>query len=181
MNNHSKKKRLGALVALAAAAQLSACDFNVTNPGPVQDSFLDDSVAFNALVNGMGRDLADGLNYLAFHGSMVTRELFPTGGTGQFGISPENGDGRLSVEEQGTPWSSTQRARWTAEDGIRRMTETLGGGATSHPLVAKAHLWAGIREPSAGREHVPGRDRRRTRPAPRGLPPEGRGALHGRD
>jgi len=150
MKENSKRRRLGVVVALAAAVQVWACDFNVTNPGPVQDSFLDDSVAFNALVNGMGRDLADGLNYLAFHGSMVTRELFPTGGTGQFGISPENGDGELSVEEQGTPWSSTQRARWTAEDGIRRMTETLGGGATSHPLVAKAHMWAGYANRALG-------------------------------
>ncbi len=150
MKENSKGRRLGVVVALAAAVQVWACDFNVTNPGPVQDSFLDDSVAFNALVNGMGRDLADGLNYLAFHGSMVTRELFPTGGTGQFGISPENGDGALSVEEQGTPWSSTQRARWTAEDGIRRMTETLGGAATSHPLVAKAHMWAGFANRALG-------------------------------
>jgi hypothetical protein len=151
MSKHSKNRRwLGALVTFAAAVQLSSCDFNVTNPGPVQDSFLDDSVAFNALVNGMGRDLSSGLNFLAFHSAMVTRELFPTGGTGQFGISPENGDGRLDPEEQGDPWNSTQRARWTAEDGIRRMTETLGSGATSHPLVAKANMWAGYANRALG-------------------------------
>jgi hypothetical protein len=132
----------GALVALGVVLQTTACNFDVTNPGPVQDSFLNDPVAFEAIVNGMGRDLADGLNYLAFHGSMVTRELFPTGGTGQYGISPKNGDGLLDEEEQGAPWNLTQRARWTAEDGLRRMTGELGDAANSSRLMAQAHLWA---------------------------------------
>ena len=54
---------------------LSSCNFDVTNPGPVQDEFLNDSDAFPAIVNGMGRNLSDALNFLAFHGSMVVREL----------------------------------------------------------------------------------------------------------
>ena len=36
-------------------AVLSACDFKVTNPGPVQAPFLDDSTAAAAIVNGAGR------------------------------------------------------------------------------------------------------------------------------
>src|SRR5215210_3249933 len=75
---------------------LTACDFEVTNPGPVQDEFLDEPAAFAAVVNGMGRGLADAMNLIAFHQSMVTRELFPTGGTGQFGISVKNADGILA-------------------------------------------------------------------------------------
>lgn len=128
----------------------TACDFSVTNPGPVQDEFLNDSVAFQAVVNGMGRDLSDGLNYLAFHGSMVARELFPTGGSGQFGISPKNGDGYLDADEQGAPWSQTQRARWTAEDGIRRMTEVWGARANNSAIVAQAYLWAGYANRALG-------------------------------
>jgi len=69
--NLKKHRRLGAFITLVAAVQLSACNFDVTNPGPVQDSFLNDSLAFVAIVNGMGRDLSDGLNYLAFHGVTV--------------------------------------------------------------------------------------------------------------
>lgn len=140
----------GACIALAVALSASACDFEVTNPGPVQDSFLSDSVAFQAVVNGMGRDLSDGLNYLSFHGSMVARELFPTGGTGQFGISPKNADGFLDTEEQGAPWNQTQRARWVAEDGIRRMTEVWGARANTSNIVAQAYLWAGYSNRALG-------------------------------
>lgn len=146
----SKERCLGALLIFLAGGALTACDFEVTNPGPVQDEFLNDSVAFPAVVNGMGRDLGDGLNYLVFHGAMVARELFPAGGTGQFGISPKNGDGILDPEEQGTPWNSTQRARWVAEDGIRRMTEVLGSGASSSAQVAQAYLWAGYANRALG-------------------------------
>ncbi|MDP2955818.1 MAG: RagB/SusD family nutrient uptake outer membrane protein [Longimicrobiales bacterium] len=148
--NLEKHRRLGAFITVAAAVQLSACNFDVTNPGPVQDSFLNDSLAFVAIVNGMGRDLSDGLNYLAFHGAMPARELHPTGGTGQFGISPKNGDGYLDVEEQGAPWNQTQRARWTAEDGIRRMTEIWGTKVNSSALAAQAYLWAGYSNRALG-------------------------------
>jgi hypothetical protein len=126
---------------------LGSCNFDVTNPGPVQDEFLDDPLAFDAVVNGMGRDLSDGLNYLAFHGALVARELFPTGGTGQFGISPKNADGTLDPDEQGAPWNLTQRARWVAEDGIRRMTEAQGG---EPGLMAQAYLWAGYSSRALG-------------------------------
>ena len=39
------------VAALAAALALGACDFEVTNPGPVQDEFLDAKSAFVAQVN----------------------------------------------------------------------------------------------------------------------------------
>jgi hypothetical protein len=147
-----RKWNLGprAAVALVVALWGSACDFTVTNPGPVQDEFLSDSVAFQAIVNGMGRDLSDGLNYLSFHGSMVTRELFPTGGTGQFGISPKNADGYLDVEEQGAPWTQTQRARWTSGDGLRRMYEVWGTRANTSNIVAQGELWAGYANRALG-------------------------------
>jgi len=145
-----RRRALGATVAAAGVLLAAACDFEVTNPGPVQDSFLNDSVAFQAIVNGMGRDLSDGLNYLAFHGSMPARELHPTGGTGQFGISPKNADGILDVEEQGAPWNQTQRARWTAEDGIRRMTEIWGNRTANSNIVAQAYLWAGYSNRALG-------------------------------
>jgi hypothetical protein len=140
---------LGATLALVVP--FAACNFDVTNPGPVQDEFLNDSDAFEAVVNGMGRDLSDGLNYLAFHGSMVVRELFPTGGTGQFGISPRNADGFLDANDQGTPWNLTQRARWVAEDGLRRFAENMEASEFSRSeMVAQAHLWAGYSNRALG-------------------------------
>ncbi len=130
---------------------IGGCDFDVTNPGPVQDDFLNDTDAFPAIVNGMGRTLADGMNFVAFHGAMVTRELFPTGGTGQFGISVKNGDGILDPSEQGAPWNSTQQSRWAAEDGLRRFAEIMNSSDfASSEFVAEAYLWAGYSNRTLG-------------------------------
>ncbi len=130
---------------------LGSCNFDVTNPGPVQDEFLDDPDAFPAIVNGMGRNLSDALNFLAFHGSMVVRELHPTGGTGQYGISPRNADGYLDADDQGGVWSDAQQARWTAEDGLRRFEENMEPSDFSRsPLVAQAYLWAGYANRALG-------------------------------
>ena len=130
---------------------LGSCDFEVTNPGPVQDTFLNDSDAYLAIVNGAGRDLAEGLNYVAYHGSMPTRELFPTGGTGQFGISIRNADGFLDPQEQNQPWNLMQRARWTAEDGLRRFEENMEPATFQNSeLVAEIALWAGYSNRTLG-------------------------------
>lgn len=123
----------------------SACDFEVTNPGPVQDDFLNEPSAFVAVVNGAIRSLNEGLNYVAFHGAAVTRELHPTGQTGQFGIEPRNSLGILDPNEQGTPWSNTHRGRWLAEDGLRRFQEVLPTAEfESNRFVGQAYLWAGF-------------------------------------
>ena len=39
-------------VALVGAMALAACDFEVTNPGPVQDGNLNDQGAHQGIVNG---------------------------------------------------------------------------------------------------------------------------------
>jgi hypothetical protein len=65
----------GALAVLTSVA-LTACD--VTNPGPVQDEFLDLAPAHQALVNGAGARFVQALGYIVNHGSFATRELFPT-------------------------------------------------------------------------------------------------------
>jgi hypothetical protein len=138
-------------LAMPMALLIGGCDFDVTNPGPVQDEFLDDPDAFVAVVNGMGRALSDGMNYVAFHGALVTRELFPTGGTGQFGISVKNGDGILDRSEQGAPWNNTQGSRWSAEDGLRRFGEVMSSTEfASSEHVAMAYLWAGYANRTLG-------------------------------
>ena len=65
------------LAALAATAFLAACD--VTNPGPVQDEFLDLAEAHQALVNGAAARMAQSIGYNALTGGFAARELFPTG------------------------------------------------------------------------------------------------------
>jgi hypothetical protein len=142
---------LTALALSLAGAALTACNFDVSNPGPVQDAFLSDTAALTAEVNGMGLSLGNALNYVILQGGVAARELFPTGQTGQFGIEPQNIGGRLIDTEQGDPWSNTQQARWLAEHGLVRMREVLGeGGFASSPHVAQAQLWAGYSNRTLG-------------------------------
>ena len=134
-------------IALGAALLLAfgttSCDFEVTNPGPVQADNLNDPGAFPSIIGGIQRAMIDAVNYTALHGASVTRELFPTGQTGQFGIEPLNSVGILRDDQQGTPWSASQQARWLAENAMTRMDEVLGGDADSSTPAAQAALWAG--------------------------------------
>jgi hypothetical protein len=123
---------------------LAGCDFEVTNPGPVQDEFLSEPAAFKAMVNGGARTLGEALNYVNFHGAIVAREIHPTGQTGQFGISQQNAVGILRDDEQGGPWNNSHSSRWLSENAVRQMGEVLTGGEfDSEPLVAEAYMWAG--------------------------------------
>src|SRR5215212_7601725 len=135
--------RLIRSTAVAGVVALGACNFDVNNPGPVRDAFLSDTNAFSAEVNGMGRQLSGALNFVTLQGGIATREIFPTGQTGQFGIEVNNMAGLLIPDEQGDPWSNAQQARWLAEHGLERLQATLGGQFDKHPLVAQAQLWAG--------------------------------------
>lgn len=131
------------LALCAACLGLGACDFEVTNPGPVEDRFLDDPGAREAIVNGTARAMSTALHYVGLHGSIVARELFPTGMTGQFGIEPQNAVGFLRSEDQGAPWSESHRARWLAEQGVERLRSAMGDEFESSKLGAQIGVWAG--------------------------------------
>jgi hypothetical protein len=148
MPRHLDRPLAGPLARLAgvtlAVGAATACDFKVTNPGPTLDRFLTDSLALGAQVNGVAYTLGDGLNYLALHSAVATRELFPTGQSGQFGIEPRNWMGFLVMEEQGTPWNTLQRARWLADQAVQRARTVLGEAASArHPQTAQALVWRG--------------------------------------
>ena len=124
---------------------LAACDLGVTNPGPTQDAFLSDSLSLAAQVAGVGYTLGDGMNYLVLHSAVATRELFPTGQSGQFGVEPRNWVGLLVTEEQGTPWNLLSRSRWLGEQAILRLQTVLGPTAfAKHPQAAQALIWRGF-------------------------------------
>ena len=65
------RTRIRDVIAAACLVSLAACDFHVTNPGPVQDDFLSATAAFPSIVNGAGRNLSDALNYIAYTGAAV--------------------------------------------------------------------------------------------------------------
>jgi hypothetical protein len=132
------KRILG--VALTAAV-LSGCD--VTNPGPVQDEFLDLAPAHQALVNGAGARFVQALGYIINHSSFAAREIFPTGNCcGNPNQTPLQQAGRLIPEQSATYWANGHQSRWIAEDAVRRFT-ALGAGKVTPAIMGEAYLWAG--------------------------------------
>ena len=114
------KLTIGGLALLLAAA---ACDTTVSNPGPVQDEFLADRNASAAMVNGAGRALSAGMNWISYTGAAISREIHPAGSTGSFGISARWQNGELNADDGDldTHWEQAQRARWLAEETMRRL------------------------------------------------------------
>jgi hypothetical protein len=138
-----------ALLILVAAS----CDTKVSNPGPVQDDFLDDRNAASALVNGAGRALSQGINWVSYTGAAITREIHPAGSTGSFGITNlwQNGELSDGDADLDTHWEQAQRARWVAEEAIRRLETAGPPGPTDlqtavqyADLLQRAYLFAGF-------------------------------------
>lgn len=140
----SRRSALAAAVVLGAAA----CDFDVSNPGPVEDRYLNDSDAHRAVVNGIGRSLSDALSEVARRTGASVREIFPSGNVGIYGINVEEGIGLLVPDQVNLHWSLGQSARWIGDDGVRRLTEV--GAAPD--ILAEANIWAGFANRFAG-EH----------------------------
>ncbi|HVT40092.1 MAG TPA: RagB/SusD family nutrient uptake outer membrane protein [Gemmatimonadaceae bacterium] len=136
--------RLCALAWPAAALLLLSCDLKVTNPGPVPANFLEDKAAIPAVVNGAGRNLAEAINWIAYTGAAVSREINPAGSTGSFGITPNQQNGKLTDDEDDTHWNFAQQARWTAEQGAVRLKRVLGDADYAKSAqVAQILVWAG--------------------------------------
>ena len=145
--------RTHALAWLGLAAGLAACDTTVTNPGPVRDEFLAERTAATALVNGAGRALASGINWVSYTGAAVTREIHPAGSTGSFGISNRWQNGLLDPDDTDldSHWEQSQRARWLAEESIRRLVAagppppgTVGQTVAQYnTLLQQAYVYAG--------------------------------------
>lgn len=133
--------RMGVAAMLAASA--TACDFDVTNPGPTPDSFLEKPEAHQAVANGAARQLFDALNEIAYTTSAVTRELFPSGSTSSFGISRDQQTGILRYDDEHVSWTNLQEARYIAESGFVRFEEFSPTGVTGYKPAAYAALWAG--------------------------------------
>jgi starch-binding outer membrane protein, SusD/RagB family len=129
---------------VAALALAAGCDLQVTNPGPIQAAFLDNPAALTAVVNGAGRDLGEALNWTAYTGGAVTREVLPSGSTAAFGISVRQQLGILSPDDGGDWWNQAQRARWTAEAGVARVKEVLGTSASNSATLAQGLIWVGF-------------------------------------
>ncbi|HEY2374957.1 MAG TPA: RagB/SusD family nutrient uptake outer membrane protein [Gemmatimonadaceae bacterium] len=121
---------------------LVGCEFKVTNPGPVPSENLDSRATAAGIVNGAGRDLSDALNWIAYTGGAISREVFPAGSTGSFGISAQQQVGKLLDDDTNNYWQLAQRARFEAEDGARHLKSSLGSSFAQDTLGAKILIWA---------------------------------------
>lgn len=132
------------LLLLAATLLLGACD--VSNPGPVQDEFLNDSESHEGMINGAELQLAGAVRNLAYDGALPAREIFPTGQIGAHGHPVLAQGGHFEDGQFGNRWNFVQRSRYIAEDALFRFIEEGALPSEVHdtsPLVAEAHLWAG--------------------------------------
>lgn len=128
------------LVAAGLVLGTAACDTTVVNPGRVQEAFLFEAAAHEAIVKGIGRAMAEAQNWVGYTSAAITREIHPSGSTGSFGIQVEWQNGELDYETVDAHWNTSQRARWWGDDGIAKIAET---GTDDQDLVAEANLWSG--------------------------------------
>jgi hypothetical protein len=142
-NSRMTVRALSCAAPLTLVALLSACELDAVNPGRVQAATLEDRNALPALVNGAGRDLAEAINWTAYTGGAVAREIHPAGSTAAFGISVQQQAGKLVDDDGGVWWDNSQRARWTAEDAVARVKRVLDAAASNNVLTAQALIWAG--------------------------------------
>jgi hypothetical protein len=135
---------------------LTACELEVSNPGPVEDSFLSVEAAHDAVVYGAMRAFnhalaGDGSN-MAMCGAVIAREWFPSGQTGSFACSVQDFRNQLTPDNAG-PWNRAQLARWVAEQGVARIREVRGAQFAEFGNAAPALLYIGFANRMLG-EHV---------------------------
>lgn len=128
--------------ALAIALGVAGCNTDVTNPGPVQDEFLNSPEAQPAMVEGTLRALGDGINWIAYTSAAVAREVHPSGSTGSFGITVREQAGELRDDDINTQWENAHRARALGESTISRVEG--GPGWATPELQEREYLYTGF-------------------------------------
>lgn len=134
------RRAIGVLASLA----VFACQDGLTDVGRIEDEALNDPGSLEPLVNGMARELSNALGRVALVGGVVAREATGTGTQTAFGSTLQQRAGILEPVDSDEQWNSTQRARWVAEDGVRRMRDVLGEEFASSDLAARALLHVGF-------------------------------------
>ena len=93
------------------------------------------------------------MNWIGYTGAAVAREIHPAGSTGGFGISNRWQTGELGSDDSDldTHWEQAQRARWVAEEAVRRLEAagpppagSLQTPAAYYNSLQLAYLYAGF-------------------------------------
>lgn len=133
--------RYGKSIISVAAILCAACDLSVTNPGPIQDDQLNAPTAIPALVNGMSGDLSFALGNYINRGALASGELAEAG---NFAAEQQFYIGVIRPEDVNPDWSNMQQARWSAENGLKRMQTVLGSSFETNVDAPRAYLYAGF-------------------------------------
>jgi starch-binding outer membrane protein, SusD/RagB family len=136
-----------ALALLGTIVWTAGCDLQVDNPGAIEDADLDTPGAINAVVNGaMGQfgyaTTIPGGGGIYLSGAILTDELVHVG-SWQPVIALNEGRSINTEPENQSRWGFASRARWTAEDAIRRLDRVLDNPAANARYL-DATLYAGF-------------------------------------
>ncbi len=129
-------------LALAAVLGLAGCDFDVDNPGRVLEDDLNTVDAVDALVTGMSSDFSEEYDGIAF---LIARASDEMAGSGSYNTTNNFRRGIIDPEQVDGVWEGIQRARWVAEDGVRRLRDDIEGFVfAGNSQTAKAYIFAGL-------------------------------------
>jgi hypothetical protein len=132
---------------LASGLGLAACNFDVKNPGRILEVDLNSPPAVKTLVTGMSADFSEEIDDIAMDIATLTDELAGSGSYNPTGLFRA---GIIERELMNGSWAGIQRARWVAEDGIRRMQEEVIDDEGNPwawqgtEYAARAYLFAGL-------------------------------------
>lgn len=138
---YERRSFVAALAVLLLPAAACSEFTKVTNPGPIQDSDLNNPDVVPALVVGMSGDLSAAIDDMIELTSIAADELAHGGSYAAPGLFYR---GIILPEDVNGVWAGAHRARWVAENGILRIREILGEeGYESSAEAARANVLAG--------------------------------------
>jgi len=145
MNDRKRSSEVKTVLvwATVGGTLLSACDFSVTNPGDVQDPFLNEPGAHEAVVEGASYALSIANWLVIYHAEESSRQITRSGRNFCCPKVPSRvGDMDRNALANDT-WNAAHRARFTAIDAVRRFSEVVEGGIDSYAPAARAQLYVG--------------------------------------
>lgn len=138
--NKTTRKAWGIKSAAAfalCALSLTACDFDVINPGVISEDALDNPDAVGVVLNGLIGDMESAFSDLVLHSALASDEL-SFSGTRSWLFN--TGEGDMRPEDGSYIYHDLATAVWTAVKGLERITE-LGGTSDE---IATGNLYAGF-------------------------------------
>lgn len=142
-------KTISRFLVAGAALAMGACSFEVTNPGPVADAALDDPGAYEAIVRGVRYNVSRSISINAFYSAVAAKEYSTAGRVNATKLPLVFG--QLDVDDvSANTWTWSHAARWTAEDGVRRLRDTLGAGFATNKFAGQLLMYAALANRTLG-------------------------------